>query len=1300
MEKLCDISSYPDADLGDHNYCRNPDGEPFPWCYNSQGTSPRWEYCDIPSCESPAAGTACTKGTVKWRDDGKCGKWNLLPDGGAAQCDPDGENPCCGQYGNCGNDESRCICTNCVDYRIVREIKKSGQTCTLVKLPSGFLKYVCFMRNQIYYKCINWDGFYKANYSFTNRYYRNEYQFNGVSEACKNDPHFYQACGFDTEITNTDVFCGGYICEYKEELEFVQHKYFKCTGDSCRSVNRRCGRSSYLTPEPTTQSSDPTTQSSDSTTQSSNPTTQSSDPTTQSSDLTTYSSHSTTYSSHSTTQSSDPTTQSSDPTTQSSDLTTYSSHSTTHSSHSTTQSSDPTTQSSDPTTQSSDLTTYSSHSTTHSSHSTTQSSHSTTQSSDPTAEPITTSKPSDGPKRKCVILVHEICDGNVDCVGRSEEENCTVTASTSHKCTHYKQKLENNKTRTVPILNYTRCSAFDLSPYKNHYPYCLNYLDQTNCSDIEQVGGYCKVNGHMSTVSKYMNCFEYDKRSKQPVTLCDDGMQNECIYPSTSDCRVHKHLMCDGVKDCADGSDEIHHKCSLTTEEIHFACERRFQPRISKSIIPISWIMDNVTDCMDGEDENPTLWVDCPGHAISPAEFPCQDVFFCPGMKGAKDTSSSVLLKHLCNGIESCGLNGGEMKVCRTARDFPATKTTAYMSSDSIRNVCSSVFCEKREFIRPWGKVLGEAKIEVLVPNRMVNCNRQFGENYLYLSCMGLCLEENAFCPLSGEDRKLKHNSCSGQYPDRAYTIANNSFLTFVKKSDTGQYHQNFFRCSNNRCIQYNEVCNLVDDCGDMSDETDCSNHMICADTENSTKHQFVSWSQKCDGIYDCFDLSDECNESCARQILGHSVLKCICWLMGILAVGFNLCSIFHGLNSIKDCRTAGMMATKVLLIFIALGDLLMGMYLIILSVYDSFIFRGLEYCQRQTEWLTGTACLVLGVISTVGSQVSLFSMTVFSFIRMYGLLYREMRIPTPADKKSLIKVVFMALAILISSLAVSVIPLVPSLEDFFVQGMYYDPSYKIFVGFPTKSRHIDVLEAYYKHSNRSFHGITEDMSWKDIEKKVNDMFSQEYGSLARKPVHFYGNDGVCLFKYFVRTDDARRNRQSSGSGVEMNDPVVWTMLVVNFMCFLIMTYCYIRIIRNTKKSAQSSGQYENPQRLRQSRTMYNRIMVIMVTDFLCWVPFIFISGLHNLGKINASSWYTSFAMTVLPLNSVINPLIYDKAIGEFILKHFSRLTAVIIPRNLSALGLIAGLFRTGNIRNEPEIIPMEAMNTQNDTVS
>ena len=37
--------NYPNKGLGDHNYCRNPDGEGTIWCYTTD-SSIRWEYCD------------------------------------------------------------------------------------------------------------------------------------------------------------------------------------------------------------------------------------------------------------------------------------------------------------------------------------------------------------------------------------------------------------------------------------------------------------------------------------------------------------------------------------------------------------------------------------------------------------------------------------------------------------------------------------------------------------------------------------------------------------------------------------------------------------------------------------------------------------------------------------------------------------------------------------------------------------------------------------------------------------------------------------------------------------------------------------------------------------------------------------------------------------------------------------------------------------------------------------------------------------------------------------------------------
>ncbi|GAB1300519.1 Plasminogen [Apodemus speciosus] len=54
--EYCDIprcKNFPCKNL-EENYCRNPDGETAPWCYTTDSLT-RWEYCEIPSCESSAS---------------------------------------------------------------------------------------------------------------------------------------------------------------------------------------------------------------------------------------------------------------------------------------------------------------------------------------------------------------------------------------------------------------------------------------------------------------------------------------------------------------------------------------------------------------------------------------------------------------------------------------------------------------------------------------------------------------------------------------------------------------------------------------------------------------------------------------------------------------------------------------------------------------------------------------------------------------------------------------------------------------------------------------------------------------------------------------------------------------------------------------------------------------------------------------------------------------------------------------------------------------------------------------------
>ncbi|XP_063695361.1 plasminogen-like [Bolinopsis microptera] len=56
-EHVYTVDKFNDKGIGDHNYCRNPDGEDDnyteleAWCYTTSLTK-RWDWCEIPTCHT------------------------------------------------------------------------------------------------------------------------------------------------------------------------------------------------------------------------------------------------------------------------------------------------------------------------------------------------------------------------------------------------------------------------------------------------------------------------------------------------------------------------------------------------------------------------------------------------------------------------------------------------------------------------------------------------------------------------------------------------------------------------------------------------------------------------------------------------------------------------------------------------------------------------------------------------------------------------------------------------------------------------------------------------------------------------------------------------------------------------------------------------------------------------------------------------------------------------------------------------------------------------------------------------
>ena len=814
-----------------------------------------------------------------------------------------------------------------------------------------------------------------------------------------------------------------------------------------------------------------------------------------------------------------------------------------------------------------------------------------------------------------------ICDGNPICDNGEDEENCTVTYNTETFCKHPRTR------KVVPVHDYTRCVPIKRSDYSTQGQscglYCVFYeiaSYQTNCSDPTRVAVTCKIDGYLSTVSKYMICFD-DK-----ISVCDDQIDSTCY--STKSCKVHKHLLCDRNMDCDDNADETNPICSSATEG---TCKRRVGTK-TELPIPISWLLDGVRDCEDGIDEYAD-WPKCgQGETLrymSSTESGCKNVFICrSGSQGYE------LLENLCDGLENCGNENEICSISSRSQSLTTTLSTTNKGLTKTLSFCHNGLgslqllirpCISEGFIYPDGDIFGvESKTSVIIPNSTQSCEYMYGEQYLYTSCTGHCLE--ASCPLRNIPR---YEVCPNQFPDRIGTIVDNEYLIFLTKSFGTVYSNNYFVCSDNkRCLDYSKVCDLVKDCEDGSDEAQCTNNFQC-----NSSGKLLPKSKKCDKHFDCADLSDECNEQCSKKLLEGTFLKGLSWVIGLLAITANLVILGKSLGTIKRCKTSVALINRMLIIMIALGDFLIGCYLFIIATYDAIIFKQ-DYCKRQITWITSFECSVIGVLSTIGSQISLFSMTGLSIVRIYGI-WNSMKIPGEVTLMKGLKIVAATSSIILFSATIAIVPIVESFEDFFVNGVRFSDGLKIFKGTPDKATVTAVIEAY--------HGRTKNTSlrWKMLIEVVGGMFSHDldYEDLTEKvdKVDFYGNDGVCLFKYFVKNKDPQR-------------VFVWSILALNFLCFVFISISYLLIGILSWRSSRSLASSENNRQIAERNNRMNRrIAIIITTDFLCWVPFIVICILHSLELIDATPWYSIFSMVILPINSVINPLLYDDVVTNSI---------------------------------------------------
>eukprot|EP00116_Pleurobrachia_bachei_P019076 sb/3479338/ len=784
-----------------------------------------------------------------------------------------------------------------------------------------------------------------------------------------------------------------------------------------------------------------------------------------------------------------------------------------------------------------------------------------------------------------------------------------------------------------PLYNGSRCFPFeDLTGE----PFCENGYDQTNCSDASLVVGSCLVGGFMSTISKYITC-----SPSHDIVVCDNGLDGMCerINPI---CTIHKtptvqsgHRLGwsrrDGCNLVIDYRPYVDEGVLSRWRDAHCGplgdrkCQLLKYPGRWALGIVIRGVNDGVTDCRILE--RGVLLYDEKGYydrclegvptteRVGRVNVSCVEVFYCTPKR-----EIFTELSDLCQPQSECGF-----KMCPVSRKgltvssvipFDAASSSHIMPQcmkgiDSIRNLTNSP-CDSKIFLHGFHNFFGKSpETTVTVPSERSDCILLFGEAYLYYSCIGKCLGK-VWCPLK---IRVDVSSCTNYLSGRLHALAtDNSHVTTVFRL-RGGYHNNVFVCRNNRCNPFRHVCNLENDCGDGSDEKDCENNWMCED--GST---YLSLDQFCNGKQDCQDFSDECNDTCTRKVLDTTMLVAAA-IIGSAGLLLNVGNLTRRNRQKREKN--GHFINRNFAFLISLGDLTTSLYLLGLVIVH--VSKGTAFCKMQLQWLSSPACGILGSLSTTGAITSSISMAALSFFRLYGTV-KASRFVRSGEVTNKVKNRVYTLQAFVVFLAATIatIPVVPWLNDWFVNGLTFENNVRIFLGVMDKNELHDVIRRY--HGSRKIGQVTgyldgSHLSWDQISKITRKMFSEDYNPITEKRISFYGNDAVCLFKYFVKMDDPQV-------------VFVWCVIALHCGCFVTVALFHVLIGVIAKKSQTQSKSKGNDLNI--------KVTLICITDFCCWMPFLICCILHTAEVLDMSPWYQVFSIIILPLNSVLNPLLYS----------------------------------------------------------
>ena len=288
--------------------------------------------------------------------------------------------------------------------------------------------------------------------------------------------------------------------------------------------------------------------------------------------------------------------------------------------------------------------------------------------------------------------------------------------------------------------------------------------------------------------------------------------------------------------------------------------------------------------------------------------------------------------------------------------------------------------------------------------------------------------------------------------------------------------------------------------------------------------------------------------------------------------------------------------------------------------------------------------CNLIGIFTVIASQTSVNILIVMTGLRFYITYYPCMS-----------KQIKFNLLVVLSFVSVGISIFLASFpfwgNENFINSFYIKSN--AFLDFDevkpirVKSymRNTEIISLSTNFSGNSSQGI---FNFSVSQKLNNWVFNSEKGRKdfpnrqidIRGNIAFYSSSSVCFPDYFSKTSPAKE----------------YSLFIVlyNLASLVFIGIGYILIFRQTKKSTTIIQTIDEKKANKKMQKMMKRIVFIVVTDILCWRPVILMSMLSYQGYEMPDIVHPLSAIVFLPINSLLNPIIYsrlDKAIKQKLTK-------------------------------------------------